>query len=185
MIPIGMNLALAATAAASSTSTTNNPVSFDLTYIVEIVSFLILAWILKKFAWKPLTNMMEKRRQNIADNISHAQKDRKEAEELKIGYQQEMQNARKEAQSIIEKANKTSGERADSILEAARQDAEKKKAAALADIDREREKAIAEAKAQVVDMSIAMANKLLRQEIDDDTQDALFEQFLVETRDRT
>ncbi len=180
---LGNVTAFAATVSANGGST-NDPVSIDLTFVVNILSFLVLVWLLWKFAWKPLSGMMLKRQKKIADNIDQAEKDRKEAEELKQSYEQEMLDTRKQAQEIIEQANKSTRERADAVLEAARKETEKKRAAALADLDKERERAVEGAKAQVVDMSVAVAEKLIRQKLDASGQKALIEQFIQEVGEK-
>jgi F-type H+-transporting ATPase subunit b len=167
----------------ASTAGGGNPISFDYTYFAQIASFLILVWILAKFAWKPLMNMMEKRRQFIEDNLANAEQERKEAERIRQEYQEEMLKARQDAQLIIEKATKNSEERANEILDQARKETEKMKQAALADIGRERDKAITEVRAQVVDMSIAVAEKIIQQKLDITGQEALIEQFIQEVGD--
>jgi len=183
--PFGTGLTYTiASAAASGGGGGNNPISFDLTYPVQIISFLILFWILAKFAWKPLMGMMEKRRQFIEDNLAHAESERKEAERIRLEYQEEMRKARQEAQLIIEKATKNSEERAAEILAEARKENEKIKQAALIDIERERDRAIADVKAQVIDMSIAVAEKIIQQKLDMKGQEALIEQFIQEVGDR-
>ncbi|UWG99332.1 F0F1 ATP synthase subunit B [Dehalobacter sp. DCM] len=161
-----------------------NPLHFDLTLLVQVVSFLILVWILAKFAWKPLMAMMEKRRQTIEDNLAHAENERKEAERIRLEYQEDMRKARQEAQLIIEKATKSSEERAAEILAQARLENEKLRQAALADIERERQKAIADVKAQVIDMSVAVAEKIIQRNLDITGQEALIEQFIQEVGDR-
>ena len=162
-----------------------NPISIDIyTYIVQIISFLILVWILKRFAWKPLMGMMEKRRQLIEDSLANAERERNEAERIRQEYQEEMLKARQEAKTIIEKATKESEQRAVEILAEARKENERLKQAALSDIEREREKAVAELRSQVVDMSIAVAEKIIQQKLDMKGQEALIEQFIQEVGDR-
>lgn len=184
MNPFGIGFAYTIASAASSGGGGDNPISFDYTYFAQIVSFLILVWILAKFAWKPLMEMMEKRRQFIEENLAHAEQERKEAERIRLEYQEEMLKARQDAQGIIEKATKSSEERAAEILAEARKETEKMKQGALADIERERDRAIADVRAQVVDMSIAVAEKIIQQKLDLAGQEALIEQFIQEVGDR-
>lgn len=155
-------------------------IAFDYTLPSQIISFLILVWILSKFAWKPIMNMMEKRRQFIEENLANAEKERQEAEKIKKEYQEEMRKARQEAQELINKATKISEERADEILAEARKDSEKTKLAALADIERERDKAVSEVKAQVADMSVAIAEKIIKAKLNLEGQETLIDQFIQE-----
>jgi len=181
---IGFSYTIASAAAGGEGGGGGNPISIDYTYFVQIISFLLLFWILKKYAWKPLMDMMEKRRQFIEDNLAHAEHERKEAERIRHEYQEEMLKARQDAQIIIEKATKNSEERGAEIIALARKETEKMKQAAIADIERERDKAISEVKAQVVDMSIAVAEKIIKQKLDMKGQEALIEQFIQEVGDR-
>lgn len=154
--------------------------AFDYTVPAQIISFLLLVWLLSKFVWKPLTNMMEKRRISIENTLNQAQEERQQAEQIKREYQEEMRQARQEAQEVIAKATKVSEDRAVEILALAREEAEKVKKEALVDIERERDRAILEVRAQVADLSIAVAEKIIRQRLDLPSQDKLIEQFIQE-----
>lgn len=179
-----LGISFAYTIAAAAEGANLNPISFDYTLPSQIVSFLILLYFLKKFAWQPLLNVMEKRRQFIEDNLTNAERERKEAEKIRKEYQEEMRQARAEAQGIIENATKISEHRAEDILTQARLAAEKMNEKALADISRERDKAMADVKNQVVDMSIAVAEKIIRQKLDMTGQEALMNQFIEEVGER-
>ena len=73
------------------------------TLIAQIVNFLILVGILTKFAYKPLMQALEDRQKKIADSIDPAERERQEAQQLKLNYQQQLSDARAEAQAIVEK----------------------------------------------------------------------------------
>jgi F-type H+-transporting ATPase subunit b len=157
-----------------------NILHFDYTLPAQIISFLLLVWLLSKYAWKPLMNMMEQRRINIENTLTQAQEERQQAEQIKKEYQDEMRQARQEAQEVIAKATKVSEERTVEILALAREEAEKIKKSALVDIERERDRAVSEVKAQVADLSIAVAEKIIRQKLDMPNQEKLIEQFIQE-----
>lgn len=157
-----------------------NPIAFDWTLVAQILSFLVLFYILRRFAWNPLMDMMEERRNFIESNIAQAEKERQQAEQIKREYQEEMRKARQEAQEVIAKATKLSEERSAEILAGAHEEAEKIKKSALADIERERDLAIAQVKAQVADLSVSVAEKIIRKNLDAKTQEDLIEQFIQE-----
>lgn len=157
-----------------------NPIHFDLTLVVQVLSFLLLVYILRRFAWNPLMNMMEERRNQIEANIANAEKERLQAEQIKREYQEEMRKARQEAQEVIAKATKLSEQRAAEILASAHEEAEKIKKAALVDIERERDRAIAQVQAQVADLSVAVAEKIIRKNLDVKGQEDMIEQFIQE-----
>lgn len=157
-----------------------NPIQIDYTIVAQVLSFLLLVWLLSKVAWNPLMKMMEERRNYIESSIAQAEKERQQAEQIKREYQEEMRKARQEAQEVIAKATKVSEERAAEIMAAAREEAEKIKKAALVDIERERDRAVADVKAQVADLSISVAEKIIRQKLDMNGQEQLIEQFIQE-----
>jgi F-type H+-transporting ATPase subunit b len=157
-----------------------NPIHIDMTLVAQLLSFLLLVYILARFAWNPLMNMMEQRRNQIEANIAQAEKERQQAEQIKREYQEEMRKARQEAQEVIAKATKLSEERAAEILASAHEEAEKIKKAALVDIERERDRAIAQVQAQVADLSVAVAEKIIRKNLDVKGQEAMIEQFIQE-----
>ncbi|MHB8126341.1 MAG: F0F1 ATP synthase subunit B [Desulfitobacteriaceae bacterium] len=157
-----------------------NILAFDYTLPAQMISFLLLVWLLSKYAWKPLMNMMEQRRINIESTLTQAQEERQQAEQIKKEYQEEMRQARHEAQEVIARATKVSEERTAEILALAREEAEKVKKSALVDIERERDRAILEVKAQVADLSVAVAEKIIRQKLDLPNQEKLIEQFIQE-----
>jgi len=157
-----------------------NPIQFDYTVVATVLSFLLLVYLLSKYAWKPLMKMMEERRTNIESMLAQAENERQQAEKIKREYQEEMRKARQEAQDVIAKATKVSEGRAKEILDASHVEAEKIKKSALADIERERDRAIAEVKAQVADLSVLVAEKIIRQKLDMKGQGQLIEQFIQE-----
>lgn len=157
-----------------------NPIQFDYTVVATVLSFLLLVYMLSKLAWKPLMKMMEERRTNIETMLTQADNDRKQAEQIKREYQEEMRKARQEAQEVIAKATKLSEVRANEILAAASEESEKIKKSALLDIGRERDRAIIEVKAQVADLSVLVAEKIIRQKLDMKGQGQLIEQFIQE-----
>ncbi len=157
-----------------------NPIAIDYTVVAQVLAFLLLVWLLSKYAWKPLMNMMEQRRTSIEASLAQAQEERQQAEKIKKEYQEEMRQARHEAQEVIARATKISEERAVEILALAREEAEKVKKSALVDIERERDRAILEVKAQVADLSVAVAEKIIRQKLDLPNQEKLIEQFIQE-----
>jgi F-type H+-transporting ATPase subunit b len=157
-----------------------NPIQFDYTVVATVLSFLLLVYLLSKYAWKPLMKMMEDRRTNIESMLAQAEDERQQAEKIKREYQEEMRKARQEAQEVIAKATKISENQASEILAASHVEAEKIKKSALADIGRERDRAISEVKAQVADLSVLVAEKIIRQKLDMKGQGELIEQFIQE-----
>ncbi len=143
------------------------------TLLVQFINFFILVAILAKFAYKPLLQIMEERRVRIANDLDGAQKARTEAEKLMEDYKQQLVQARQEGQDIINKAIKQAEVSAQEQLHEVRQQIMKDKERAQEEIAREREKALYELRAEVVNLSVEVAKKVLKKEIDASVNDRL------------
>ena len=71
-------------------------VEFDATFFAQIINFLILLFILGKFAYKPLMKVLDERRERVANDLEAAEKTRVEAEALKAQYSKQLADARSE-----------------------------------------------------------------------------------------
>ena len=74
--------------------------------ICAIINFLVLFFLLKKFLYKPVFNMLDARANEIDKNMSEAEQARDEAARLKAEYEESLKNAQTKAQEIIQNANK-------------------------------------------------------------------------------
>lgn len=145
-----------------------------------IVSFVILLFLLKKFAFGPLFGVLEKRSDMIQNQIQTAEQNRIESEQLLQEQRQAIQDARKEAYDIIEQARQTSAKQADDMLAQAKKDAERMKEEALKEIALEKDKAVAVLRSQVSAMSVLIASKIIEKQIDEQTHKGMIEQYLAE-----
>lgn len=152
--------------------------------VFSIIAFLILYWLLRKFAFGPLFSVMEKRREHVLNELQSAERDRKEAQELLAEQRKALENARKEAHDILEQARITSAKQAEDIISAAKEEANRIKAEALKEIENEKNKAIAQLKSQVSAMSVLIASKIIEKQIDEKTQQELVEHYMKEVGDR-
>jgi F-type H+-transporting ATPase subunit b len=148
------------------------------TFFIQIGAFLILYFLLQKFAFGPLFGMMEKRRQHVKDQIETAENNRKQAEQLLEEQKQALQQTRKEAHDIIEQATQTGSKQADDIIAAARAESTRVKEEAIRDIENEKNKAVAALRSQVSAMSVLIASKIIEKQIDEKSQEQLVENYL-------
>lgn len=146
----------------------------------QILIFFILLMLLKKYAFGPIISMMQKREEHIADQISSAEKNRKESEKYLIEQRQEIDKARIEAQSIIANAKTISEQQTEVMVKSARLEAERMKESALAEIKREKELAVSELREQVASLSVLIATKVIERELDEKQQAKFIEETLKE-----
>lgn len=143
-------------------------VSINGTLLFQFLNFFILVAILAKFAYKPLLKALEDRRNKIASVLDEAAQARESAEKMKTDYEAQIRNARAEAQAIVDKAVKQADKEAQAQLDAIRNQITREKEIAQAEIANEREAAIRAMRNEVVTLSMAVAEKLLKKNMDTD-----------------
>ena len=130
-----------------------------------LLSFMIIVWILKKFAWKPILEALKERENSIANSLSEAEKARKEMANLQADNELIVAKAKMERNRIIKEA-KTMG---DNVIEEAKEKAGMESAkiinAARVSIENEKNAAMNEIKNQISNLSVEIAEKILRQEL--------------------
>lgn len=153
-------------------------------YIWTILTFLGLLAALAKFAWKPLLDALEARKQGISRALEEADRARQEFERLRREAAELTDQARREASGIIA-ASRADSER---LRERLKEDARKEAAAILAAAERQIQLESARAREQlrreVADLSVAIASKLVRRNLTREDNEALIDDVLkqVETR---
>ncbi len=153
-------------------------VDINMTLVAQVVNFLVLVWLLAKFAYKPLTRMLDERSRRIADDLRKAEEDRLGAERLKSEYQEQLNQARVKAQEIVEKAQRQVEIDTERQLSELRAQIERMKQTAEEEIAREHEKALAQLRSEVVTMSVAAAGRLIAQNMDNELNTKLVVEFI-------
>lgn len=148
--------------------------------LVTLFFFLVLLALLKKFAWGPLMNMMEKRENYVANEIDEAEKSRAEAEKSAKDAAAQLNQVRQEAQKMIEDAKTAGVKQEQDIIESARLEAERIKQQAQADIQNEKEQAILALQAQVASLSVLVASKVIEKEINAGDQEQFINDYIKE-----
>lgn len=143
-----------------------------------LVIFLILFWVLKKYAFPAVLNAVEAREKALADAIEGAKRDRDEAARVLEEHRAQLEGARGEAQRFIAEARAVAEKSRAELLEKTRQEQQEMLERARRDIGIERDKAIAELRREAVDLAIAGASKVVEQNLDSDKNRALVETFL-------
>jgi F-type H+-transporting ATPase subunit b len=134
-------------------------------YIWTIVIFLALAFLLMKFAWKPLLAMLEKREDNIRQSLLDAEKARDELVNVKEDTEKLLSEARNESQAIVIAGKKNAERMKDEIVEKAQSKSDALLAEVKKQIQVEKERAIADVKAEVVNLSMEIAQKLIKKNL--------------------
>ena len=148
--------------------------------LVNVVAFLVLFVVLAKFAFPPITKMLDERANKIRESLEKAEDTRVEAERLLEEYKVQMAEARSEATQVIEQGRKVAESMKAEILAKAKEEAEAEKIKAIAAINAEKEAAMAELKGQVADLSVAVAGKIIGSSLTKADHEALIDKYLAE-----
>ena len=148
------------------------------TFLAQICNLMIQLVIFKKFLLKPIKQVIADRKAKADSEIADAQKLRTEAEAMKAEYEQNLQNARTEANQIVTAAQKTATARSEEIVGEARAQAAALKQKAEADIAQERKKAVNEVKDEIGGMAMEIASKVVEREIKEADHKDLIDEFI-------
>lgn len=148
--------------------------------LVMLFFFIILIYLVGKFAWGPVMDMMKKREDYIANEIEQAEKNRAEAEKASKEAVERLKQTKQEAQKIIEDARTAGLKQQEDIITSAKKEAERIKQAAQEEIQNEKEKAIKALQEQVASLSVLIASKVIEKEISAQDQEKLIEEYIKE-----
>lgn len=154
--------------------------------LFTIVAFVILYLLLSKFAFSKLFAVMEKRRELVMQQMDEAAKTREQAVAYVEEQKQALNDARQEAQKIIQQSQITSNQQMERTLEQASLEAKRVKEEAVRDIKNEKNKAVEELRSEIGTASVRIASKLLKKEISaSGEQEQLVNQYLKEVGGRS
>ena len=149
------------------------------TFIATICNLFIQCWLIKKFLFKPIREVIEKRRALADSQIQDAKKAKEEAETMKAGYEAEMAKAKETASVILQDAQKDAAARSEeALLQEAKAQAAGIKAKAEADILQEKKKAVNEIKNEIGGIAMDIAGKVIEREISEDDHRKLIDEFI-------
>ena len=151
-------------------------------FVVQTILFLLLIFLMVKFAWKPILNSLNDREEGIKSALDAAENAKKEMENLNADNERLLKEARIEREALLKDAR----EMKDKIISDATNEAQEKAGKmieqAQAAIETEKKAAMAELKSHVAGLSIEIAEKVVREELSNkDKQLKLVEDMLGET----
>ena len=148
------------------------------TFLAQICNLMIQLVIFKKLLLNPVKKVIAERKAKADSQIADAEKLRTEAEAMKAEYEQNLQNARTEANQIVAAAQKTAAARSEELLGEARAQAAGRKQKAEADIAQERKTAVTDVKDEIGGMAMEIASKVVEREIKEADHQDLIDEFI-------
>ncbi len=149
------------------------------TFIFQICNLLIQMYLIKRFLFKPINAMLEKRQAMADAEIQDAIKAKDEAQAMKTEYEQNMKEARDKANEIMTTAQRTATAQSEEMIKEATQQAAAIKAKAESDIIQERRKAVNEIKDEIGSMAMEIAGKVIEREINEADHTKLIDDFIA------
>ncbi|MGF7183931.1 F-type H+-transporting ATPase subunit b [Desulfitispora alkaliphila] len=153
------------------------------TLLWTILNLFVVIVVLNKLLYKPMTEMMEKRENEIEESINKAATDRKEAEALLADYKSQIANAKSEAQKIIKEASEAAEKNKEQITAKATEEAERTLEKARREIRLEKEKALGEVRDEIATLAVLAAGKVVDKSISVEDHEKMVRQFVDQVGD--
>ncbi len=144
------------------------------------LAFLILLFILSKYAWGPITSALAEREQTIETSLTRAEKALAEAKQLAADNERARREAEAEGQRIMREAREAAEAVRTEQVDRTREQIRTMQAQAEAEIGREKQQALAELRAEVADLAIQAAEKILHETLDAGRQKKLVDEFIAD-----
>jgi len=145
----------------SSLFSADQVAGYCVTAIFTVINVLVAYLVIKRFIFKPILKMIEKRQQTLESELEAAGKSREEADKAASESKEIIDNARKEAAEIIEQARTNAREQADVITDKAKNDASNIVVRAEEDVVRMKKVALEDMKDDITDLSVRIAQKVI------------------------
>jgi len=145
--------------------------------LAQIINFIFLLLVLRAIAFKPLLNVLEQRRQRIAQGLEDARKAEERLANIEKDYETQLNVARAEGQKLVAERTQAAEQQAAGIVAKANEDVARIKQQAQEDAELERNRILADLRSQVAGLSMAAANKVIGAALDEQRQRALIDEF--------
>lgn len=148
--------------------------------LISLINLALLFFILKKFLFKPVKDVLAKRQREIETQYQAAQASQAEADESRAAWEEKLATADAEADAILQNAAESAKARGEKLVNEAQLRADGIVRAAQAEAELERKKAADGIKREIVEVSGALTEKMLKREINSEDHRALIDSFIEE-----
>lgn len=148
--------------------------------IIAAANFVIFLAIIWKFAFTPIAKILSDRKERIEQGLKDAEQARHDRESAEAERLAALQEARREANDILARAQKVAQDSREADIAATKAELERLRERAATDIEAEKQRAIAEIRGEVVDLALRAAGRVVGETMTDDRQRRLVTEFLAE-----
>jgi F-type H+-transporting ATPase subunit b len=159
-----------------------NIMNFDLTLVFVVVNFLGLLILLRLFLWEPILGILDKRAETIQGDLDSAATDRREAETLKTTYDRQIVGAKQERQQLVAEGRGEGEAEKQRIVAEAKAEADRVMARSREELAAASAKARTELQKEVGQLSVQVAEQILRREVRAEDNERLVQEFLVKLK---
>jgi len=153
-------------------------------FALTVVNFLLLVWLLHKFAWKGIISALERRENQIKEDKEVAALARQEAQQLKEALDAKLQNIASEAAQKIQEAVAVGNAQREQLLAQTHEQTERLLAQAKEQIEAEKEKALQEVRSQLAGTALLAAQQLTKQQMTQASAEQAVEDVLRQIQTR-
>jgi F-type H+-transporting ATPase subunit b len=154
--------------------------NINATLIGQSIAFFVFVWFVMKYVWPPLINVLNERKKTIADGLAAAERGKHQQEIAEKHAAEVIHEAKQQAAEIISRAEKRASEIIEEAKDTARTEGERLVTAANAEIAQEITRAKEQLRGQVVSISVAAATRILKREINEQSQDELIKDLVTQ-----
>jgi F-type H+-transporting ATPase subunit b len=141
------------------------------------VTFLVLVWVLGKFAWKPLLQALNQRESGIRRAVEDAQAARQSAEQMKQQYEKELAEAQEKVRQLIAQGQTEAQRTRERLVKDAEEEARRIAASARQELEREKARLVRDLRKDVANLSLLAAEKLVRHSVNQKVNDQVLQDF--------
>ena len=153
------------------------------TFIAQLCNLFIQVYLIKRFLFKPVNEILAKRKAMADAEIADAKAAKEEAEAMKESYEKDLAEARNRAGEILSSAQKTAGAQSEEIVRRAQSEAAALKEKAEAEIAQEKKKAMSEIRTEIGGIAMDIAGKVIEREINEEDHRKLIDEFIANVGD--
>jgi F-type H+-transporting ATPase subunit b len=146
--------------------------------VATVIVFVLFAFVLTRFGWKPLLAMIEEREHNIRTAVEGAHQANSEAQALLVQHKEMLREAGQQREDIIKQALADAEQTRSSLTAQAKAEAEKQLAKAREQIQREKQLAIQQIRGEIADLAIGAAAKIVESSLSPEAQRKLVDEFI-------
>jgi len=148
-------------------------------FLGQIINFVILLYLLKRFVYNPFLSLLEERRRKIKEGIENSQRAEEKMEEIKKLREEILENAQKRAIQIVEKAEERGKEKLEEIILEGEKERERRIKEAIKEANEKKKEAQKEIKREAIGIGLALAEEILKEKLTVEKDKNLIERFLM------